>query len=162
MAGSKIEAGLYLSVWATAEAAVLTWIGSARTPLPHAERHLLRQRIAQLSRQHGNLSSVMSVVRDQVAEKAGYVGTKSFDPAIGLHGTADQLAQGLAALFQGANRLRWSDGGTIKLLRDIAAFGGNLQPHHPHIVHVSDDRGNGASLAVCWFCLPGRRVDAFD
>src|SRR5271165_3873291 len=127
---------------------------SARAPLPHAEHGLLRQGMAELPRQHGDLSAMMSVMRDEVAEKSSHVGAETFDAAIGTQGSAHDDAERFAALFEGAHRLRRRDFVAVQLLRNVLRLAG-LQPHHAHVVHVGEDGSNVAALAVRGLSGPG-------
>ena len=45
--------------------------------------------MANLAGQHRDLSSVVGVVSDQIADKSSDIGTKAFDTAIGFEGAAD-------------------------------------------------------------------------
>jgi hypothetical protein len=54
---------------------------------------------ARLSGKHGNLSAVVSVVSDEISEKAERVWTKTFDLAVGRDGPAQDYAESFAALF---------------------------------------------------------------
>ena len=56
----------------------------ARAPLPHAERSLLGQGVAQLARLGGDLAAVVRVVGDQVAEHSDDVRAEAFDFAFGV------------------------------------------------------------------------------
>src|SRR5271168_3930479 len=45
------------------------------TPLPHTERRLLRNGMSSLAGEHGDLSAMVRVVRDQIAEEASNIWT---------------------------------------------------------------------------------------
>lgn len=55
---------------------------SALAPLPHPKNSFLRKRVSQLPREHGDLPSVMRIVRDQVSDESRHIRTKALDPAI--------------------------------------------------------------------------------
>jgi hypothetical protein len=50
----------------------------------------LGQRMAELVGEHSDLTAVVGVVRDQVAEKSGDIGAKAFDAAITLQGVGSR------------------------------------------------------------------------
>src|SRR5208282_2001972 len=50
---------------------LVSLLSLTHAPLPHAEHSFLWDRVSSLAGQHGDLSAMMSVVRDQVAEEAG-------------------------------------------------------------------------------------------
>src|ERR1700704_4719390 len=54
----------------------------AHAPLPHSESRFLRDGMSNLPRQHGDLSAMVSVVRDQIAKEGGYVRAKALDHAV--------------------------------------------------------------------------------
>ena len=72
---------------------------SARIPFPHTEHDFLRMGIHQLPGKHGNLSAMVSVMSDEIGEKADCVWTKTFDVAVGRDGSAQDYAESFAALF---------------------------------------------------------------
>jgi hypothetical protein len=52
-----------------------------------------------LAGKHGNLSAMVSVMSDEISEKADCVWTKTFDVAVGRDGSAQDYAESFAALF---------------------------------------------------------------
>ena len=62
-------------------------------------------------------------------------------------------------VLESAQRLRRGHGRAVELFRNLFRLR-SLQPHHAHIVHVRDDRGNRAALALHRLRLPrrGRKV----
>lgn len=54
-----------------------TWhvVSAEPSPLPHPEDYSLRERMANLTRQHRELATMVSIVRYKVAEESGHVGT---------------------------------------------------------------------------------------
>src|ERR1700683_4550627 len=54
----------------------------APAPLPHSKHCLLRQGMADLAGEHGNLSAMVRVVRNQVTEESGHIGTKVLDSTV--------------------------------------------------------------------------------
>jgi hypothetical protein len=110
--------------------------------------------MAELAGEHGDLATMVGIVRDQVTEKSGDIGTKAFDAAIRLHGATHHRAESFTAGFQRLLGLGRSDCGAIELCGNLLGFR-RFQPHHAHVVHVSNDCGNGATLAVGWLGLPG-------
>src|SRR5580692_11173967 len=73
---------------------------SSGAPLPHAEDRFLRQGVAHLAGKHADLSAMMRVVGNQVAEESGNVGTESFYSAIAFQRRLQYRAEGCAALLQ--------------------------------------------------------------
>gem|GEM_PF-3748124 len=118
--------------------------------------------MAELTGEHRNLPAVMDVMRDEVAEEAGDIGTKPLNPSVASQGMANQLAEGLTALIHGVPGLRGIYPGTIELAGNLAAPGRDLQPHHTHIVHVRDDSGDRPAFPAGGFRPPCCRVDVFD
>src|SRR5882762_9645748 len=121
---------------------------SARVPLPHAEHGFGWQGVSHLTSEHGDLAAVVGIVRDEVPKESSHIGAKTLDAAIAFEGATDHGAQGVAALFQGTEGLPGSDLGAIELSGELPVLGRRLQPHNADIVHVRDNGGNGAALAV--------------
>ena len=120
LAHSVVEAGLYLRVDLYLRAVYN--VRSARTPLPHAEHCLLRQRMAELAGQHGDLPAVMGVVRDEISDKAGDIRAKTLDSAIALRAHDDEATCIALLLLARAVACAGVTVRTIELLRDASAF----------------------------------------
>jgi len=118
--------------------------------------------MSNLARQHRDLSPMMGVVSDKVGDEAGYIGTKSFDPAVVLQGLTQDDAESFTAVLQGPDSLYWRGLGAIELLGNAAIFGGSLEPHNTDVVHVGHDDLDGATLILAWFCFPGSRRKVID
>jgi hypothetical protein len=131
-------------------------------PLPHAKHGLLRQRMPELPRQHCDLTAVVSIVRDQIRGESGYIGAKTPDPSIILQCPDQDQAQRVPAALKRVQGLSRRHLGPVKLCGNFAPLGRHLQPHHPHVVHVGHDRGDGAPLAVLGLGFPGPRRNVVD
>ena len=57
----------------------------------------------QLAGKHANLSALVSVMGDEISEKADGVWTKTFDVAVGRDSSAPDNAESFAALFHCLN-----------------------------------------------------------
>src|SRR5579872_2555072 len=117
--------------------------------------------MAELAREHGDLAAVVRVVRDQVAKKSRGIGAEVPNAAIGRHSAAEDYAQSVSTALQGSNGLRRGHGGAIKLVRNLVGLTG-FQPHHPHVVHMSNDGGDCPSLAVWRLRFPCRERKVID
>ena len=135
---------------------------SARIPLPHTEHDFLRKGMPQLAGKHGNLSTVVSLMGDEISEKADGVWTKTFDVAVGHDGAAQDYAQSFTALFHCPQSLRRGDLSAIELIGYLAALGRRRKPHDTYIVHMGHDRLNGTALALRRVCLPSGRSKMVD
>ena len=135
---------------------------SARIPFPHSERDFRRKGMPPLAGKHGNLPAMVSVMGDEISEKADCVWTKPFDVAVGSDGLAPDYAESLTALFHGPQSLRRGDLGTIGLIGYLAALGCRCKPHDTYIVHMGHDRPNGTAFALWRACLPGGRRKMVD
>src|ERR1700690_1888032 len=132
----------------------MRWTGTAlsltHAPFPHTERRLLRDRVSRLAGQHGDLSAVVGIVRDQIREETSHVRTKAFDAAVAVEGRVENFPERGAARLQGFFSLAGRDAEPVELLGhfDLAFCG--LQPHHPDVMHVRNHASNVAAL------FPGR------
>ena len=81
-----------------------------RSPLPHTEHGLLRQGMADLPGEHRNLAAMVGIVRNQVANESGDIGTEILDAAVGGQRVADHRAQRRAAFLKRGQSPRRSDG----------------------------------------------------
>src|SRR6266700_3675306 len=109
--------------------------------------------MAHLAGKHGDLSTVMSVVSDKVADERRDIWTKILDPPITVHRTLDGPAQSCGASLESLYGIGWRHRCLIKLLGNLFRLGG-LQPHQADIVHVSDNRGDGSTFTVGRFGRP--------
>jgi hypothetical protein len=116
----------------------------------------------QLAGKHANLSAMVSVMSDEISEKADGVWTKTFDVAVGRDSSAQDNAESFAALFHCPQSLRRGDLGAIELIGYFAALGRRRKPHDTYIVHMGHDRLNGTSLAFRRACLPSGRRKMVD
>src|SRR3989442_6181338 len=144
-------------------------------PIPDPVRHLVRQRGSELMREHTHLPAMVGFVRKHVAQhfqanrprRSPAVSAKLLDadPT-----TAERFSEHLRAASAALGQSR-----TGLLLRAVRAveLWWNLQmrsckpdPLAADIVHVGEDRGNGAGLAGRFGCrrfgFPGGRVKMFD
>ncbi len=76
-----------------------------------------------------------------------------------VHGALDNPAQRLGGRLKSLYGLCWRHRCSIKLLGNLPRLGG-LKPHHPDIVHVSHNRGDGSAFAIRRFSCPclGRKI----
>src|SRR5258708_5124868 len=56
----------------------------SHAPFPHSECRFLWDGMSNLPREHGDLSAVMRVVRDQITKEAGYIRAKAFDASVAV------------------------------------------------------------------------------
>jgi hypothetical protein len=117
--------------------------------------------MSNLARQHGDLSTMMRVVRDQVCEKSRRIRFKVFHVPVGFHGPVNQRIQRAAAFFQCANCLRRNDAAPFKLCWDILGFR-SFQPHDANVVHVGNNRRNGSPSPFRRHCPPCFGWKIFD
>jgi hypothetical protein len=80
--------------------------------------------MAELAGEHGDLAAVVSIVRDQAAEKSRDIGTKAFHAAIALQSADHDNAQRGAAGFESMHSLRRSHGRAIEVDRNLIGLGG--------------------------------------
>ena len=101
--------------------------------------------MARLPRQHRDLPSMVSVVSNEVADKAGDIGAKAFDVPVGGQRRFRYIVDRSAALLERFAGLRRFDLVPIKLLGNFSS--GSFQPHAADVVHVRDDGSNVAAFA---------------
>src|SRR5258708_14650903 len=133
----------------------------ARSPLPHAEHGLLRQWMADLPRQHGDLATVMGIVRNQITDKSSHIWTEILYATVSRERVADHRAHSRAAFLQCPQSLGRSTGRAVPLLRDFTVFG-RLELHHTYVMHVSHDGRSRSPLAVWRFRIPRASGKALD
>src|ERR1700690_559951 len=145
-------------------------------PIPHPVRHLLWQREPELMREHTHLPAMVSFVRKHVAEHfqanrprpSPAVPAKLPDAApataerLGEHlrAASGALGQSRAGLLRRAVR-------AVELCRNLQMRSCKPDPIAAHIVHVGEERRNGADVVLAGrfgyrFCCPGGRVKMFD
>src|ERR1700687_4330907 len=139
-------------------------------PIPDPVRHLVRQRESELMREHTHLPAMVSFVRKHVAQHveanrprpSPAVSEKLLDAA---PTTAERFSEHLRAA---SGALGQSRTGLLRRAVRAVELSWNLQvrsckpdPLGADIVHVREDRRNGAGLAGR-FGPPGGRVKMFD
>src|SRR5579862_3026260 len=85
-------------------------------PLPHAEHRFLRDGVPGLTGEHGDLSAMVSVVCDQIAEEAGDIRAKAFDPTVGLERCLQDFVECGSAGLERFLCLRGCDREAVQLL----------------------------------------------
>src|SRR5487761_1174548 len=139
-------------------------------PIPHPGRHLIRQRESELMREHTHLPAMVGFVRNHVAQHfhanrprpSPAVSAKLLDPALTtterfsehLRAASGALGQSRAGLPRRAVR-------AVELSWNLQVRSCKPDPLGADIVHVREDRRNGAGTAGC-HGSPGRRVKMFD
>ncbi len=134
---------------------LVSLLSLTHAPLPHAEHRFLWDRVSSLTGEHGDLSAMMSVVRDQVAEEAGGVRTKALNAAIAIEGEGrlEDGAQRGSAGVESSLCLGRRDGEAVELLGDLSFC--SFQPHDADVVHVRNHGGDVASFVCGRFGTPG-------
>ena len=84
--------------------------------------------------QQSNLSAMVGIVRNKIAQKSCDIGTKTFDAAIAIQRAADNYRERVPALFHGTKSLGRGHSRAIERLRDFTPFIGSFQPHDANIV----------------------------
>jgi hypothetical protein len=143
-------------------------------PIPHPRCHLVRQLESELMREHTHLPTMVGFVRKHVAQhfQANWprpspaVSAKLFDSApITAEGFGEHLRAASGALGQSCTGLFWRTLRAVELRWNLQMRSGKPDPLAADIVHVREDRRNGADLAGrfgCRSCCPGGRVKMFD
>jgi hypothetical protein len=141
-----------------------------RFPIPDPGRHLGRQRESELMREHTHLPAMVGFVRKHVAEHfranrprpTPAVSAKLLDAALT---TAERCSEHLRAA---SGALSQSRAGLLRRAVRAVELSWNFQvrsckpdPLAADIVHVREDRRNGADLAGR-FGSPGGRAKMFD
>src|SRR5580700_9427503 len=135
----------------------------SRTPFPHPERGWLGQCVTQLAGQRADLSAMVSIMRDQVAEHPDDIRAEAFDFAGGvIERFLQELRTALRAGGERTHGFLLSHCQTVELFGQRLALSGSHQPHMPHVVHVRGDGGDGAALAAGRFSVPGRVIQIFQ
>src|SRR5207244_411601 len=139
-------------------------------PIPDPVRHLVGQRESELMREHTHLPAMVGFVRKHVAQHfqanrprpSPAISTKLLDAS---PTTAERFSEHLRAA---SGALRQSRTGLLRRAVRAVELSWNLQmrsgkpdPLGADIVHVREDRRNGADLAGR-FGAPGSRVKMFD
>jgi hypothetical protein len=139
-------------------------------PVPQAGRDLDRQWEAELMREHAYLPTMMGFVRKHVAQHfhanrprhSPAVSVKLFDAAATI---AERFSEHLfatsGALGQCRTGLLWSTVRAVELPWNFEVPRSKPDPLGADVVHVREDRSNGADLAGR-LCSPGARVEMFD
>src|SRR5216684_1106485 len=144
-------------------------------PIPDPGRHLDRQRESELMREHTHLPAMVCFVRKHVAQHfhanrprpTPAVSEKLLDAA---PTTAERFSEHLratsGALGQSRTGLLGRAVRAVELSWNLEVRSCKPDPLGADIVHVGEDRRNGAGLArrfSCrWFGIPGGRVKMFD
>src|SRR3984893_18118894 len=139
-------------------------------PIPDPVRHLVRQRESELMGEHTHLPAMVGFVRKHVAQHfqanrpgpSPAVSAKLLDTA---PTTAERFSEHLraasGALGQSRADLPRSAVRAVELWWNLQVRSCQPHPLGADIVHVREDRRNGAGLAR-WFGSPGGRVKTFD
>src|SRR3989442_10147410 len=139
-------------------------------PIPDAGRHLGRQRESELMREHTHRPAMVGFVRKHVAQHfdanrprpSPAVSAKLLDAA---PTTAERFSEHLraasGALGQSRAGLLRRAAGAVELWWNLQVRSCKPDPLGADIVHVREDRRNGADLAGR-FGSPGGRVEMFD
>src|SRR6202030_1858905 len=139
-------------------------------PIPDPVRHLVRQRESELMREHTHLPAMVGFVRKHVAQhfranwpkQSPAVSAKLLDAA---PTTAERFSEHLraasGALGQSRPSLLRCAVRAVELWWNLQVRSCKPDPLGADIVHVREDRRNGAGLAGR-FGSPGGRVKMFD
>ena len=139
-------------------------------PIPESGRHPDRQRESELMREHAYLAAMVGFVRKHVAQHfhanrprlSPAVSAKLLDAALAiaecfgehLRAARGALGESRAGLLRRALR-------ALELSRNLQVRSCKPDPLNADVVHVREDRDNGAGLAGR-FGFPGTRVEMFD
>ena len=139
-------------------------------PIPDPVRHLVRQWESELMREHTHLPAMVGFVRKHVAQhfqanrprRSPAVSAKLLDAA---PATAERFSEHLraasGALGQSGTGLPRRAVRAVEQSWNLQVRSGEPDPLAADIVHVREDRRNGADLAGR-FGSPGGRVKMFD
>ena len=139
-------------------------------PIPDPGRHLVRQPESELMREHAHLPAMVGFVRKHVAQhfqanrprRSPAVSAKLLDAA---PATAERFSEHLraasGALGQSRTGLLRRAVRAVELSWNLQVRSGKPDPLGADVVHVREDRRNGADLARR-LGSPGRRVKMFD
>src|ERR1700732_3050020 len=139
-------------------------------PIPEPVRALVRQRESELMREHTHLPAMVGFVRKHVAQHfqanrprpSPAVSAKLLDPApTTAEGFSEHLRAASSALGQSRTGLLRRAARAVELSRNLQVRSCKPDPLGADIVHVSEDRRNGADLAGR-LGSPGDRVKMFD
>jgi hypothetical protein len=143
-------------------------------PIPDPGRHLDRQRESELMREHAHLPAMVGFVRKHVAQHlranrprpSPSVSQKLLDaPSTTAERFSEHLRAASGALGQSRLGLLRRAVRAVELRWNLQVRSRKPDPLAADIVHVREDRRNGAGLAGrfgWWFGLPGGRVKMFD
>lgn len=108
--------------------------------------------MAQLSRQHAELSTMMRFVSDKVVEEVNEIGRKVLpgcrrDRAATRGAESDHVDDAFAAAFQGPRQGGWFNCSGVDSPRhcDAMTSRDHLDPHAPRVVNVRGERANRAT-----------------
>jgi hypothetical protein len=138
-------------------------------PIPDPGRHLGRQRESELMREHTHLPAMVGFVRKHVAEHfranrprpTPAVSAKLLDAALTAERFSEHLRAASGALSQSCAGLLRRAVRAVELLWNLQVRSCKPDPLAADIVHVREDRRNGADLAGR-FGSPGGRAKMFD
>src|SRR5258708_27260031 len=139
-------------------------------PIPDPVRHLFRQRESELTREHAHLPAMVGFVGKHVAQhfRANWPRPSPAVSAELLDGTpttaegfSEHLRAASGALGQSRTGLPRRTVRAVELSWNLQVRSCKPDPLGPDIVHVREDRRNGAGLAGR-FGSPGGRVKMFD
>jgi hypothetical protein len=143
-------------------------------PVPDPVGYVVRQRESELMREHADLPAMVGFVSKHVAEhldanwpgRSPGVSAKLFDTAsIAAQRFSEHLGAASGALGQSGAGLLWSAVRAVELWRNLQVRSGEPDPLGADIMHVGEDRCNGAGLAGWfgwWLGSPGRWVKMLD
>ena len=140
-------------------------------PIPDPVRYLFRQRESELMREHAHLPAMVSFVRNHVAQhfRANWprlspaVSVKLLDAAPTAERFSEHLLAARGALGQPRADLLRRAVSAVELWRNLQVRSCKPDPLGADIVHVREDRHNGAGFAFAGrFGPPNGRVKVFD
>src|SRR5712664_2179712 len=138
-------------------------------PIPDPGRHLDRQRESELMREHTHLPAMVGFVRKHVAQHfhanrprpSPAVSKKLLDAATTTERFREHFRAASGALGQSRTGLLRRTVRAVELSWNLQVRGCKPDPLGADIVHMREDRRNGADLAGR-FGSPGGRVKVFD
>jgi hypothetical protein len=139
-------------------------------PIPHPIRHLVRQRVSELMGEHTHLPAMVGFVRKHVTQHfranrprpSPAVSAKRLDAASrAAKGFSEHVRAASGALGQSRTGLLRRAVRAVELWWNLQVRSCKPDPLGADIVHVGEDRRNGAGLAGR-FGSPSGRVKMFD
>src|SRR5580704_6670703 len=164
--GRRLHDWLSVVAWAARRPALLEQL----FPIPKTRRHLVRQRESELMREHTHLPAMVRFMRNHVAQHfdasrprlGPAVAEKLFDTTFAIaERVSEHLRAASGALRQGGTGLQQRAVRAVELNWNLQVRRGQPDPLGADIVHVGEDRRDGARVAGR-FGIPGRWVKMFD